>query len=358
MAIDFVPSCVYCGSPADAREHWLPRALGTFGDLQVLRDAICSDCNRQIGREADFVFLRTGPEATHRAGLGIEGRRGEGGSPYYHQAATTQPVQVRYVGSDEDDSEVLWETFPGESGEPQGRLMQQLVIVNESGRRRAVPFNLEWSPDVLRHALATRGVEEGTLSEIYLDPEDLPRAREVLRIVFPGFSAEHFARSGAGQTVRRLGFWNTVNASYFRGVAKICFHGALRLVDGLDGHAWEFDVLRRFIRYGERPASNPVTQLPRSLVAELGMTLPRDRGHVFVVEVKAGQVFAKVQLFVSATLPEGSTPPSWQVRLGRTPGTLDRDIRCAYFAGYLSEPHESGHTGEIVPLAPARERYS
>ena len=139
-------SCIYCGARADADEHWLPRALGTFGELQVLHNAICNPCNLLLGRDVDEAFLRTGPEANFRAGLGIEGRRGLGGNPFMFKAATEQPVRAMNVGDDsDDDADLFWELVPGDDGNPQGQLIQQIVVHDKSGARHVVPFNPAWT---------------------------------------------------------------------------------------------------------------------------------------------------------------------------------------------------------------------
>jgi hypothetical protein len=61
----------------------------------------------------------------------------------------------------------------------------------------------------------------GTLTEIYLDPEHLEGVKPVVGEVFPKFSAEHFARSGAGQQRRTILFENRIGPTYLRAVAKI-----------------------------------------------------------------------------------------------------------------------------------------
>ena len=55
------------------------------------------------------------PEGIHRQGLGIEGRDGEGGNPFYYRAATNQPVRVQTI-TDSEDPDVFWETHPTEQG--------------------------------------------------------------------------------------------------------------------------------------------------------------------------------------------------------------------------------------------------
>ena len=100
-----MPPCIYCGGEADSEEHWLPRALGTFGPLQVLQGVLCNPCNNAIGKVADEEFLKTGPEATHRQSLGILGKDGAGSDPFYYKAATSHPTQARVVSETEDHAD-------------------------------------------------------------------------------------------------------------------------------------------------------------------------------------------------------------------------------------------------------------
>jgi hypothetical protein len=122
--------------------------------LQVLHDKICTPCNEALGRGIEYEFIRSGPEGMFRAGLGIEGRRGAAtGNPFYHRAATTQPVRGTYRNLTEPDyTDLHWEMVPGPGGQPEGRLLEQIVVVDGAGRRQSVPFNINWTPDVLRQA--------------------------------------------------------------------------------------------------------------------------------------------------------------------------------------------------------------
>jgi hypothetical protein len=347
-----MPSCVYCGAEADAREHWLPRALGTFGPLQVPHDTICEECNRALGREVDEAFIRTGPEAILRIGLGIEGRRGRGSNPFYNRAATTQPLRaINVPGDDEAEPELLWETYRGEDGQPHGRLMQQLVVVDSSGTRHLIPFNPEWTAEVLRVALTHRNITGATLHEIYLDQHHVERVKPVLRDVFPGFRAELFGRDGAGQKVRRIGFENTIGPDYFRGLAKIALHGALRLVPELDGHASEFESLRRFIRHAEPPADRAIWRRQDALVQGLGNgEMLRDWGHIIGINADESQLCVLLQFFIGP----GALPPPWVIRLGSRPVGMPQDFAVGYYARYLEQPAPDGCTGEFVRLDAVR----
>jgi hypothetical protein len=313
----------------------------------VLQDKICGDCNQAFGREIDPEFTRVGPEAILRAGLGIEGRHGAAQSPFYFRGASGPPLRAVVPDAPDDEAGLLWETVPGASGEPEGRLLQQLVIVDESDKRHAIPFNIEWSADVLRKAVKNRGISGGTLVEIYLDPEHLDRVKPTLSEVFPKFSAEHFARSGAGQQRRTILFENQIGPTYLRAVAKIAFHGAIRLRPELNGNEWEFDVLRRFIRHGDLPMMNPVQYRNDRIIAGIGDgVMLKDWGHVVAVETTPMTVFAKLQFFIGP----GTITPMWVVRIGRRPDHVPSDSGVAYYARYLEEPSADGHTGEMLPL--------
>jgi hypothetical protein len=72
--------CVYCGALPFGDEHWLPRSLGRFRGFELLTDRICRTCNEQLGL-LDEEFIRTGPEGTFRAMLGVAGRHGDSTNP-------------------------------------------------------------------------------------------------------------------------------------------------------------------------------------------------------------------------------------------------------------------------------------
>jgi hypothetical protein len=318
--------------------------------LQVLHGKVCDECNQALGREIDQEFTRVGPEAILRSGLGIEGRHGSSQSPFYFRAATTQPLRAIDTNAPDDETGLLWETVPGSSRDPEARLLQQLVVIDHSGNRHVVPLNIEWPAATLRHALEHRGIDDGTLQEIYLDPEDVERVRPTLSEVFPNFSAQHFAISGGERQRRTLLLENSVGPAYLRAIAKIGFHGALRLRPELAGDEREFDVIRRFIRRGDLPRVNAVQYRRERAIAGIGNgVMLGSWGHVIAVETTYTEVYTRLQFFIGP----GAIPPMWIVRIGRRPDSIQNDTGIAYFARYLETPSEDGHTGELVALEAA-----
>lgn len=335
--------CIYCGKDAGSPEHWLPRSLGVFGEGQVLHERLCGDCNGALGREVDHEFIRTGPEGVLRAALGVEGRSGDNpASTFLHRAATTHPVRAINEPSPEDP-ELLWETY-SENGAPRIRVLEQIVVIDAEERRHLVPFNVKWTAAVLRGALHNRGIGEARLVDMYLDREHIEQARRVLSEVFPRFHALHHERSGAGETRRKIQFANRLTPVYFRGLAKIAFHGALKLMPHLDGGAAEFAELRNFVRHGIPTVRDIVksTREPIFPVCKEGLR-PRNWGHIVVVEADSNAILVRLQLFIGPAY----LPSTWVVRLcGASPQIVARRA-AGVFCQYLPPDMK----GEIVELA-------
>jgi hypothetical protein len=76
--------------------------LGEFGEEQILRERVCSDCNQSLGEQVDREWILTGPEGVFRRALGVEGRRGPATrNPHYHRASTDLPVQATNIEPDD-----------------------------------------------------------------------------------------------------------------------------------------------------------------------------------------------------------------------------------------------------------------
>ncbi len=107
-------TCIYCPSTGPfGREHYIPRALGTFRGLVPLADTVCKMCGDELGRTADQAIVRNSPDALFRVIAGVSGRSAhENVSPFYYGLFSGQTTKVRgphpRLGFD-----VLWEIEPG-----------------------------------------------------------------------------------------------------------------------------------------------------------------------------------------------------------------------------------------------------
>ncbi len=82
------------------REHYIPRALGTFRGLIPLADEVCRACGDELGRTVDQAIVRNSPYALFRviAGVGLQ-RRGPPGPDRFPHANVLPAVALMTFAS-------------------------------------------------------------------------------------------------------------------------------------------------------------------------------------------------------------------------------------------------------------------
>jgi hypothetical protein len=217
------------------------------------------------------------------------------------------------------------------------------------GTKHAVPLNLQWTVDVLRGALASKNLTDANLVEVYIDPDESARARELLGPVFPGFRAELFSRDGE-PNLKRVRFENILARPYFRALAKIALHYALKYVDVWRGTEPEFDPIRRFIREDRGDVDHFVTGTASFSPFVPPRSAPIRWAHFVAVEAHADGVDGLLQFFVG---PDADYRPFfWTVRLASVkvdPAPLAR----GHMAVYDTAPQDS-FDGELSELETGR----
>ena len=249
MSLNKFGPCIYCREPANGNEHWLPRAIGNFKGFTYLVNVLCSDCNVRLGK-LDEEFVRVGPEGVLREFAGVTGRHeGPSINPVYYKAASSNPTRMEVQASGHPEHELRMEPWRDDDGNPRGRPARQLGFKTSADNIKYIPLNLEWPEAVLRAALESHGVAGAELVEVYVDKDEVEKARALLSPVFPGFRAELFSRDGEPEK-RQIKTAHTLGPDYFRALTKIGFHSALKLVPALNGAAPQFDPIRAFISTG------------------------------------------------------------------------------------------------------------
>jgi hypothetical protein len=330
--------CIYCGETDFTDEHWLPRSFGTFG-IELLTATLCATCNGELGRTVDEEFIRSGPEGVARAVLGIKGRHDASANPAYYKAATTQPVRLNIV---DDGAELFMEPFHRD-GKGGGKPARQIQVTSGGGQHRYMLLNLAWQPDTLRKMVATVGFREPQLTEIYCDPDEVDEARALLSPVFPGFTAQAYARDGESAQRQMRGEFRLA-APYFRGLAKIAFHYAIAHAPWLRGDEPEFGLLRDFIRHGRgnpwffvEDATGQFSFVPRNKTV-------RRWAHFLALDSDEMGVLVRLQLFLGPGFP--AFP--WIVRLTTAPMTRD-PYRRGHVAVYYDDRLAQGD-GTVAEL--------
>ncbi len=256
--------CIYCGAPADSKEHWLPRGFGAIKGLTLLRDRICNACNNALGQELDEAVLRTGPTGfvrcsspagTTRWALKIEGRHGKSINPFHYRVMGKESATTLTMPSPNGDYEILAESYTAPNGQGHARPLRQLVFKNEAGEMVPVPCPPSYDATRLRALLQERGVESATLEIVYLGvgegPDTFDGVRRVLIDAIGKFSANVYYGEGPSSGKKNVLLKAGISLPYLRGLAKIGFHYYLAVTRTHTGAEFLFQPIRQFIRYGE-----------------------------------------------------------------------------------------------------------
>ena len=109
-----------------------------------------------------------------------------------------------------------------------------------------------------------------------------------------------------------------VTSAFFRAVAKIGFHYALKVFPDLLGTESEFDSIKQFIWSGGE-FSNFIRQreLPVALNVLMG-DRPVNWGHILLVDRTYEKLTAFAQFFVG---PQ-AVPPTYEIAIGRNPSII------------------------------------
>ena len=256
------------------------------------------------------------------------------------------------------EHEILAETLRDEEGRPLARALRQVVVRMPDGRMECVPFPRGWAANQLRAAVSNRGLEAGTLEEVYLEDDEIitdqeaPHALEIrtlLSSVFGrGFRAQSYGGSGE-RTQNRLAMVAGISTLYLRAVAKVAFHYFLWACPILRGDESAFTEIRAFVADGtgswrdfvELDASQFLPMLRQGYV-------PERTSHFFCSSLTRDEASAFVQFFVGPS----AMPPPARVRLAVNPLVIDgRDFSC-HQACYFDDDvgNADGHDGELVTI--------
>jgi hypothetical protein len=352
--------CIYCGEEKEfSPEHYLPECLGKFKRNETLDDRICRDCNNRIGRELEDQFCRAGEIGFLRYGLGIEGKkRKEEVNPFERGSSGSSPLKMKGK-------------IPGSEEE----IYMQLV----KGSREGITVGVDYIPQVILTA------ESGTVHHVLLtnmtEPEQLKAKIEELNIVklkqvnvvateserelvekltsfLPEVQEAKWENLPmSGKTPTRTEY--EVTDRYFRAIAKIGFHYALKHFPHFRGDEETFAGIRDFIMNG---GSIPdyVTWSQKQVIEQIkaGYT-PVTFGHVILARANEHLVWCRLQFF----LGPDTVPLVYTVALARNRPAVIYDITSGHSFCYYAEGIKDGYAGEMDSLvwihkAPVEARQS
>ena len=340
--------CIYCGEPADTKEHPLPAAFGEFEGAPYLQDRICRPCNNARLGILDEQLARCGPEGFFRRHYGVRGRANHDKvNPFYRGSAGGHRLDMKARDS-KLGIDVLLECENGVY-----RQARQLIFVEESGRVHHLPIREDLTHEQMRAAFEQLGVDKPFDVHFFCNPEEKASVEDLIKEMLPsaGFGEGGMSNAkydGAVVTVE-------LTDRYFRAVAKIGFHYFLTQFPEYTGHESIFSDIRQFILEDGQPvdrANEYVGKREHPLLGEMLTPGARPDGwqaHVLCAEIRPGECLAHVQTFVSEDWPA----PAYTIRLACDSTVVDsRAFGHAYI--YFLEGPKGKYTGEALDLTTSR----
>lgn len=338
--------CIYCNErEANAREHFLPQCLGRFQNFEPLLNRLCQRCNEDIGA-LEREFCRRSPEAIVRSVNWIKGQP-RGSKTTRKPAHVYQPEKIggrhlyMYGPDPETGRDILWQT----DRKPRTvKEISQLVIFDDTGDvTHHIPIPVEM----------TTGRELGELFQAH----SITSISKVQVIAASGDEEwvqamckelnwnVDFQRRKAGRVPRQF-FKGEFGPAYFRALAKIGFHYALRYIPTITGNEGAFRALRDFIREGTGEHHQFLTECKVALN-------PDGPGHILTAVANPNSpIIVNMQFFAGCK----TELPQWRLVLGNNPTALYVEQASAHFFSYTQEQDGRLTGGEVVAMRVADDQ--
>lgn len=334
--------CIYCQAEDISLEHHLPRALGNFKGYVPLTDRVCVRCNRICGL-LDEQLCRCGSEAFFRKFLGISGRPGHDDVNSFYRGSSRggrlEMVGINHETGEEKELELV--------GPNSVRELRCVKLVADDDSTHVIPITDGMTPEEFRKKVSALGFNFFKHANISAASEEIPWVESLF---------EEFKIAGKAEWVQPTGpimygpftIKQTVNARYFRAIAKIGFHYFLTKFPRYRGDEPCFSDIRNFIMNGTiEEIGRFVTQSREQFAFQLraGGRLSV-WGHLLAVDASHMGFHAKVQLFAG---PENRSTV-FTVKIGENPSPIYYSEAYGDFFAYYPQDERSEFDGEVSEL--------
>jgi hypothetical protein len=285
--------CIYCPEDKEApffqkAEHVLPQSFGKFEQNFTLRDMVCDDCNQYFGDNLENVLARDTFEGISRVYLGVK-----------------DPEEFKTFGK---NSRLIIKIDEGESrgayafreySPEQGKVM--LKPVPQIGFLIGDQYHFFLLNDIPSpQELSQKGFDSGRPNPIKVVQEHVELAQVALKAKgfnFKFSETDHSVPSREAELFCKLDI--TVDSLVFRAVAKIAFNYLAYWEKENYVLQKDFNVIRRFVRYGERAGYSLAMIKDEAILKDEQGADKRRSGHIITVNFTPDKksVVAQVSLF-------------------------------------------------------------
>jgi hypothetical protein len=272
-----VSRCIYCQEEKSAgafqhAEHVLPKSFGTFQNNFTL-SIVCDSCNQHFGDSIELALARDSVEGNSRFGYGV--KNPQEFRPFGRNSRIIFRVgEGRYSGA-----YAYREYCPRTDGVVLRPFPQVGFLMAASGKYEY--FLLDEIPT--EQELREKGFDSGNAAAITGLVMDEGQLRDKLSekgITFR-YGGEILPQQGSESILCELEV--TVDQTIFRAITKIAFNYLAYWQGESFVNESAFDLVRRYIRYGEKPDYKLVEIRQEAILADEPVVGERRLGHLITV---------------------------------------------------------------------------
>jgi hypothetical protein len=317
--------CIYCKEDKPSTsfrkaEHVLPKSFGGFKNNLTLNGVVCDDCNSYFGNELETYLARDTPDGLNRFRLG------------YRDPKDYKSLGKRSSLAHKADSGIYKDAH-FRHREVNGELLMQPLPQVGFGKSEGGPFKWYLRENLPNTEELRALFDDGYQHVGFLEIDDPESVLAELRRSGAQHSDIQETRPAGRLGVERFESKAVLGDKFGRCIAKIGLNYLAFHYGPATARMQQFDMVRRFIRYGETPPDRIWTADTQPIIGNL----PNVQGHILTIgwQAETRTVLAQVSFHGTAR---------YQVKLA--------------VGGFILEPFKGkGHffnpsSLEIVPLTP------
>ena len=346
--------CIYCDAvdPKWAKAHAVPRLMGKFKNQPTLLGKVCAVCDNTIGDKCEALLAKCTIEAVLIKHIGIVGRHKDKSTPPFRRGHSGYPPIRIMTVLPGYENEVRVEPI-GDSKNVD--ILPQLILIDAQGNREELVIS---NPDCISLSewrLLVQKCLDGSVKDLDahgISDEQSNLIKHVFCEIGITFDSVDDAKIPPLQAQVLVKGSVAYDGRYFRAVAKIAFHYFLLHSKVFDGSEPEFEMIRRFIRYGEGNERDFIEKHNQPIAQDLsGNDRPSFYGHVLRTEITSNSIAVCVQLFIG----HDYKPEWYRVLLSqKNRGIFLQTEEFGHYYKYLEPDKRSQYDGVIENLTVAQ----